>query len=226
MSELVAFIPCRSGSKSIPDKNIKELGGKPLIAWSIKSAFDSGIERVFIDTDSEKYATIAREYGAEVLIRDPELAKDDTSMFQVLKNEIPRIDPLPEIVVLLQPTSPFRKTIQMKTAISFFLANPQYDSLISAEKIPEKYNPAQVIVKTITGIRMANGSPISQRLSRRQEFPEAWIPTGSIYIFKTSNLGKGNIYGENTMILETEPTININSQEDWDLVEKYLNEKR
>ena len=224
MDNILAFIPARQGSKSIIDKNIHLLGGKPLIAWSIESAFKSGLQRVIVDTDSEEYGKVAREYGAEVMIRPTELAQDKTSMYEVLKNEIPRIEPLPELVVLFQPTSPFRNTTQVKAAISFLVANlGEYDSLIAAEKVPDKYNPAQVIVSTPLGFRMANGSPISQRITRRQDHPEAYIPTGSLYIFKTSNLEKGSIYGSKTMLFECEPSVNINSPEDFKLATEYIN---
>jgi CMP-N-acetylneuraminic acid synthetase len=69
-----------------------------------------------------------------------------------------------------------------------------------------------------------SGVPISQRITRRQEFPEAWIPTGSIYLFKTSNLKKGSIYGDNIMLMETESEININSLEDWNKAEELCKE--
>lgn len=223
MNNIVAFIPARAGSKSIPNKNIKELGGKPLIAWTIETAFSSGLQRVMVDTDGEEIAKIARQYGAEVMMRPEELAQDTTSMFEVIRSEIPKIVPIPELVLLLQPTSPFRKKVHIKTAIASLVASlEQYDSLISVERVPEKYNPAQVIVSTPLGHRMANGSPISQRITRRQEFPEAYTPTGSIYLFKTKNLESGSLYGERVMLLETESEININGPEDWEAAESTI----
>lgn len=223
MGNLIAFIPARSGSKSIIDKNIRELGEKPLIAWTIETAFRSGIQRVIVNTDSIEYGNIAREYGAEVMIRPLELAQDETSMYEVLKNEIPKIEPRPELVVLMQPTSPFRNKNQVMSAISFLVNNmDEYDSLIAVEKVPDRYNPSQVIVATPLGFRMANGSPVSNRVTRRQESPEAFVPTGSLYIFKTSNLEKGSFYGDKVMLFESESSININSQEDWNEAVKSL----
>lgn len=224
---IIAFIPARGGSKSIPRKNLKLLGDKPLIAWSIQSAFAAGIERVVVSTEDPEIAKVAKEWGAEVLERPTELAQDETSMFELLKSEVFKIDPLPEIVVLLQPTSPFRERVHIKSAISLLSNNLDgYDSLISAERVPEKYHPAQVIVSTPLGHRMANGSPVSQRKTRRQDFQECWVPTGSIYAFKTSNLEKGSIYGEKTLILETEGTININDQSDWLAAEQWLSSQK
>lgn len=237
---IVAFIPARGGSKSIPQKNLKELGGKPLIAYSIDSAFKAGIEQVFVSTDSEEIAKVAKEWGAEILMRSPSLAKDDTSMYDVLKSEVPKTKG--DLILLLQPTSPFREKVHIKSAISYLTANlEEYDSIVSVEKIPDKYNPAQAIIQTSNGKGMVmgkvsklkqwltgkthteptlSGVPISQRLTRRQDHPEAWVPTGSIYLFKASNLVKGSIYGSKVMLLETEPILNLNSQEDWDEAEK------
>src|SRR3990167_8236315 len=116
MNSIIAFIPARSGSKGVPDKNIAEIGGKPLLVRAIESAQRAGIDRIIVSTDSEKYATIARQAGAEVLMRATSLAGDKTSMAEVLRAEIPRIDPQPEIVVLLKPTVPFRDALHIKVA--------------------------------------------------------------------------------------------------------------
>jgi len=226
MSNIICFIPIRSGSKSVKDKNIKLLGGKPLVVWTIESAFKSGLQRVIVNSDSEKYLKIAKEYGAETMLRPNELAQDDTSMYQVLKSEISKIKPIPEIVVLLSATVPFRKTILLKSAVSFFTQNlDKYDSLMTVQKVPHEYNPAQVIISTPLGLRMADGRQISNRITRRQEYPTAYVTSQGIYIFKVSNLGKGSFYGERMMVMECDKSIDINSQEDFELAEKYYQEK-
>src|SRR3990167_1730722 len=116
---IIAFIPARIDSKSIPQKNIKLLGGQPLISYSINSAFKVGIQRVIVNTDSKKIVDIALEAGAEVMKRPDSLAKDNTSMFDVLRSEIPKINPVSDLVLLLQATSPLRKTIHIKNCISY-----------------------------------------------------------------------------------------------------------
>jgi N-acylneuraminate cytidylyltransferase len=220
---IIAFIPARSGSKSIPDKNIKTLGDKPLLAWTIETALKSGLQRVIVSSDSEEYLKIAKEYGAETMLRPQELAQDNTPMYQVLKSEIPKIEPQPEIVVLLSPTVPFRKTILLKSAISFFGQNlDKYDSLMTVQRVPDQFNPAQVIVSTPIGLRMANGALISNRITSRQEYPLAYVTSQGIYIFKPGNLAKGSFYGEKTMLMECDASIDINSPEDWEKCEEYL----
>jgi len=247
---IVAFIPARGGSKGILRKNVKELGGKPLIVWSIESAFKAGLERVIVNTDDKEVAEIAKQYGAEVMYVPSIIAKkrkihqDNSSMYEVLKSEVPRISPKPDLVLLLQPTVPFRENLHVKTAVGVFSKNTEkYDSIISVERVPEKYNPALVIVETPTGKGMVmgkikslfgkkhtkpslSGVPISTRITRRQDNPEAWVPTGSIYVFRAENLKQGSIYGKNVMLLETESSININDMDDWKKAEDYLLERK
>ena len=233
----ITFIPARGGSKSIPKKNIKELGGKPLIFYTIEASQKCGL-RTIVNTDSSEIGELVESIGVEVMMRPSNLAQDKTSMFEVLKSEIFKIEPLPDLVLLLQPTSPFRETIHIKTAIAYLTENlDEYDSVISVEKVPEKYNPAQMIVSDNDQKRMVvgkikswfkkpklilSGIPISKRITRRQDFPETWLPTGSIYLFKTSNLKKGSIYGDKILLMETSGEININTQEDWDEAENKL----
>lgn len=237
---MIVFIPARAGSKSITDKNTKELGGKPLVAWSIESALEAGIEKVIVNSDGEDILNIAKEAGATIMSRPASLAKDKTSMFELLKSEIAKITPLPDIVMLLQPTVPFRSKFQIRLAIQMLEANQEYDSVILVERIPEKYHPMLAIVQSTTGNRVLfakvkkwwggkkyegpilEGVPISQRVTRRQDHANAWVPTGSIYLFKTKNLGKGSFYGDRVMLVETEPSININDQKDWDEAEEWI----
>src|SRR3990167_4653912 len=214
MNNVVAFIPARGCSKSIPEKNIKLLGGKPLVSWTIETALACGLERIVVNTEDSKVIDIASKHDVDIQIRNPNLAKDNISMYEVLRSEIFKLNPVPEIVLLLQPTSPFRSKNHISIALSYFLNNiDTYDSLISVERVPDKYNPAQVIIQTPTGKSIVlgkfsslkdklkvifagvkhtepslSGVPISRRLTKRQDFPAAWIPDGSIYLFKTSNL--------------------------------------
>ena len=218
-NDLICFIPARSGSKSIPDKNIKLLGDKPLLAWSIETSLKAEL-RTITNSDSEEYLKIAKKYGSEVMLRPKELGGDAVSMYELLAAEVPKIEPIPEYIVLLQPTTPFRSVNKVKIALSYLLNNPEYDSLVIAERVPDKYAPELMIINTPTGLRMANGLPIPQRITARQNHKEAWIPSGT-YIFKTANLEEGSMYGAKTMILETEAdSPNINNLRDWEEAEK------
>lgn len=245
---IVCFIPARGGSKSIPKKNIKILGDKPLIAWTIQSVPVNLIPDIVVNTDDPEIAAIAKEFGAEVMIRPTDLGGDKTSMLDVLRKEIPKLDPQPDVILLLQPTVPFRNTFHIKMAVEMLRSYwDKYDSVVTVERIPEKYHPMLAIINTQGSNKMLfsklsgwldklksfftgknydgpvlSGYPISKRITRRQDHSEAWVPTGSIYLFKTENLKNGSFYGDRVMIMETEPTVNINTQEDFEEAEKQL----
>jgi CMP-N-acetylneuraminic acid synthetase len=249
MSNIVTIIPARGGSKSIPRKNLKLLNGRPLISYSIESSLKCGL-RTIVSTDDNEIADVAKEYGAEVLMRPAHLAKDDTPMFDVLQHEVPRISPKPDLVLLLQPTSPLRKKVLIQMAIGYLENLESYDSVVSVEKVPEKYNPYAMILEVAREKRMLfrkligwkervtgfftgkkyvgphlSGYPISQRVTRRQDIPQAYLPDGNIYLFKADNLKGGSFYGNKVLLLENEGTLNVNTLEDFSKAEEILKTK-
>ncbi|MBE5963196.1 MAG: acylneuraminate cytidylyltransferase [Lachnospiraceae bacterium] len=144
---IVAIIPARSGSKSVPDKNIRLLNGKPMLAYSIEHALASKyINRVIVSTDSEKYAEIGRRYGAEVpFLRPAEYAQDtslDLEVFQhVLKELKERENYSPDAVVQLRPTYPIRNVGDIDAMLEILLSDASIDSVRSvapAKEIPYK----------------------------------------------------------------------------------------
>jgi len=110
----IAIIPARSGSKGLKDKNVKELNGKPLMVYTIEAVIESHMfDKIFVFTDSERYAEIAREYGASVtFMRSEDLSSDFTSSWDVVKDALKRYEEMGRYFgsfTLLQPTSPLRK---------------------------------------------------------------------------------------------------------------------
>lgn len=121
----LAIIPARSGSKGLPDKNIKMLGGKPLMAYSVQAALDSGcFDTVMVSTDSESYADVAKEYGAEVpFLRSDETASDSASSWDTVLEVISRYKALGrdfDTFCLLQPTSPMRTAEDIKSSYDVY----------------------------------------------------------------------------------------------------------
>ncbi|MCX5884673.1 MAG: acylneuraminate cytidylyltransferase family protein [Proteobacteria bacterium] len=124
---ILGITPARGGSKEIPEKNIKQIAGKPLIAWTIEAARQSWlIDRYIVSTESNEIAEVVRKFGAEVLWRPPELATDEASTLAVLQHAIECIPT--DIVVLLQATSPVRRPGLIDESIQDFYLN-DYDSL-------------------------------------------------------------------------------------------------
>lgn len=145
--EIMALIPARGGSKSIPQKNITDLMGHPLIAYSIASALAAKtINRLIVSTDDQQIAQIARHYGAEVpFLRPGELARDDTPDFPVIEHAIRWLklqeNYSPDIVVQLRPTSPLRPRRLIDEAVRVFTENPDVDcvrAVVESEENPFK----------------------------------------------------------------------------------------
>lgn len=132
----LAIIPARSGSKGLKDKNIIDLCGKPLIAYSIEAAIRSGLfDKVVVTTDSENYADISRQYGAEIIMRGENLSNDEATAFMLIEDVLRRINVEYDYFVLLQPTSPLRNEKHIIEALAKFEANKEnFDFLVSMKK--------------------------------------------------------------------------------------------
>ena len=145
-SEILAIIPARGGSKGISRKNIKKLKGKPLLEYTSTAALKSKyISRVILSTEDKEISKIGRDLGIEVpFLRSKNLAKDTTPSLIVFKEVLTILKEkenyLPDYVVILQPTSPFRTTDHIDKAIFLFL-NSTSDSLVSVVEVPHNFNP-------------------------------------------------------------------------------------
>jgi CMP-N-acetylneuraminic acid synthetase len=133
----LALIPARSGSKSLPDKNVRDFAGKPLLANSVEQALAArSVDRVIVSTDSERYAAIAREYGAQTpFLRPAELATDDATDLVVFQHALAWLrdheDWIPEILVHLRPTYPRRDPADIDRVVELLAGDPQLDSVRS-----------------------------------------------------------------------------------------------
>lgn len=142
-SKVLALIPARSGSKSVPDKNIRDFDGKPLLAHSIEQALAARrVDRVIVSTDSEPYAAIARSYGAETpFLRPAEFAGDEATDLVVFVHALTWLQQQegwePEVVVHLRPTYPRRDPADIDRAVDILLADPTLDSVRSVAPAPE-----------------------------------------------------------------------------------------
>lgn len=227
----VAFIPARSGSKRVPDKNIRPLGGHPLLAYSITAALDSGVfDSVVCATDSAEYAVVARHYGAEVPALRPAAIAGDTSpdidwvcwMIDLLGQKGQEFDAFS----ILRPTSPFRLAETIRRAWTSFCAEPHADSLRAVEKC--RQHPGKMWV--IQGNRMLpvmpltiNGTPWHS--SQYAALPPIYAQDASLEIAWTRVLaGNPSISGQAIIpfISEGLEGFDINEPEDWLLAEQYI----
>ncbi len=178
----IAIIPARSGSKGLKDKNIIDLCGKPLIAYSIEAALQTGaFDRVIVSTDSEHYADIAREYGAEVMMRGEKLSDDKATTFMVLEDILKnRLTEPIDYFVLLQPTSPLRNSKHIKEAVTKFESKyNDFDFLVSMKESEH----AKVLVNPIDDDESLKYFDTDFSNYRRQGYKD-YSPNGAIFIAK------------------------------------------
>jgi CMP-N,N'-diacetyllegionaminic acid synthase len=131
---IYALIPARSGSKGLPDKNVLEIDGHPLMAYSIAFGLALGIDRVLVSTDSERYAEIGRRYGAECPFLRSEAASTDASREEDILDDLDSRLPLhgielPDVWVWLKPTSPFRSVAKVHEGLEVLRTRPEIDSV-------------------------------------------------------------------------------------------------
>lgn len=225
---VVALIPARGGSKGIKRKNIKQLNGKPLIAYTIEQAKRSkNVDRVIVSTDDDEIARISVKYGAEVpFMRPKELAKDDT----------PGIDPVIhcikwlienekysfEYICLLQCTSPFRNFKQIDEAITK-LYNFNADSIVSI--CESEVTPYWM--KKVDNDRISDFLTDNKFYARRQDIPKVYRLNGAIYISKVGNILKNRTwYTNNTLgyIMDRISSIDIDDIIDFKFAEFLMKE--
>ena len=196
--KILGIIPARGGSKGIPQKNIRLLNGKPLISYTINSAKASRqIDKVIVSTDNSKIANISKKLGAEVpFIRPKSISKDSSSTLDVIKHALDYLEKnenyVPDIVILLQPTSPLRTTKKIDQSIQL-LRNSNSDSVLSVY-VPHSHPYRAFWIKNGFLKPFKNNF---QSYSRRQLHPSLYSPTGEIYVFWNKTLKKfDSIYGK------------------------------
>jgi CMP-N,N'-diacetyllegionaminic acid synthase len=190
----VAIIPARARSVGIPNKNLRHVGGLPLVVRTIRVATQVlSIDRIIVSTDSEQIADVARRSGAEVpFLRPASLAGDETATVAVIEDAVSRLEVMGavvETVVTMQPTSPFCRPQTVATAIAM-LEDVSVDSVAT---VAELGVPASVI-GAIDGGRLVRCLPLSDD-PRRQASPPAVRLTGAVYVSRRQLIGSGVLLG-------------------------------
>jgi len=222
--DCVALLLGRKGSKGLPGKNIKLLGGKPLIAYTIEAAQKSGkVEKVFVSTDSQDIADIAEKYGAEVIWETEENGKYpyDLSTESYLRFAVDKAKESShqvELIVFLQVTSPFIKPGEISSAIDK-INEENYDSIVGVFKTFRYFGKVN-----------ENGEyvPLREVRKRRQEMEPWYCDNGALYVLKDSILGEyKNRYGGKIGIFEMseEDSMEVDDERDWKRVERKIIEE-
>ncbi len=227
---ILALIPARGGSKRVPGKNIKPLGGLPLIAWSIRAALDSGVcSDVVVSTDDADIADVAGQYGARVPgLRPAELSTDTAGSVEVALHTLETLESGQGTVdglLLLQPTSPFRSVETIQRAVSMFVEHRGAHPVVSVS--PASDHPCRCLKSTDKGLEPFLGWDNIRK--RSQDLEPAWVLNGAIYLIEPSALReKQSFLLPGTLpIAITDPVevIDIDTPEDWTRAEEGIYSK-
>ncbi len=231
-NNVVAIIPARGGSKGVPGKNIKDIGGFPMIAYSIVAGqLSKSIDRCIVSTDSEQIAKVAEDYGGDVPFMRPEkFATDSSTDIEYIKHAIEWFDceedHIPEFWVILRPTTPLREPEVIDEGINLIKNNSDASSLISIHEFAE--TPGKMF--GMQGGYLHGLCPMDPRPEYftlpRQEFAPAYFGNGYIDIVRSSTiLDENSCFGTRMLGFETPDTGEIDVPEDFKRVEYYLSKE-
>lgn len=223
---VVAIIPARSGSKGIPDKNIKPLAGRPLIAYSIAAArLTKNIDRIIVSTDSEQYANIAREYGAEVpFLRPSEISTDNSTDYDFIKHALDwMLDNegyQPQYLVHLRPTTPLREVTYIDAALACI---KQFDEATALRSIHEMPESAYKFFEIDKGFLKAVGTgsfDMEASNEPRQNFKKTYKGNGYVDVIKSAYVMENKkIHGDKVIAYIIPQVFEVDTLEDFDYLE-------
>ncbi len=219
MPRTVAIIPARGGSKGIPRKNIKLLAGKPLLYYSIKAALDAtSIDEVYVSTEDKQIAEIAESFGAKVIHRPVKLADDTASTFSVLHHAFNELDS-PDIVVVLQPTSPLRTSRHIDEAVK--LLDKDVDTVVGV------CGDKKYIWEENHGTAIALFSERLPRQGMKKRYVEngaLYVTRSKVYLENNGKLGMGISSTGKIQLYKMDDIFNIqvDNDLDWLIIESIM----
>ena len=224
-SSIVALIPARSGSKGVPNKNINLLNGEPVLTYSIMAALKSKlVDRVIVSTDSKEYATIAKNYGAEVpFLRPSDISRDNATDLQFFNHAInwfkKNENDVPEYFVHLRPTTPLRYPDIIDKAIIAF-RDSKFSALRSCHMMPESsYKTFEIEDRKLKGL-CDYGFNIEGLNFGRQTYPRTYECNGYVDIIRSDLIqSKGMVHGDSVLAYITDMTYEIDEPSDMELLE-------
>ena len=229
--KILGLIPARGGSKSIPRKNIALLHGKPLIAYTCEAALKSTfLNRIMVSTDDKEIADVANKYGIEApFLRPHELARDESGMREVIIHTLDFLEKseqyVPEIIALLQPTSPLRTAHHIDAAIAL-LQKSGADCVVSVTEVPHQFIPTSLMVLENERLKPYQKGP---PFLRRQDKPRMYARNGpAILAFRRESFLKNKNFYEGDVhpfVMGPEESIDIDTPFDFELAEYFLHKK-
>jgi CMP-N,N'-diacetyllegionaminic acid synthase len=226
--KILVVIPARGGSKGLPGKNIKIMHGNPLITWSIKAAQSSkSVDRVFVSTDSEEIANVARSYDVEVpFLRPTSFAEDSSPSWAAVLHALDTFSEQGEqfdYVAMIEPTSPLRKENDIENAIQMLIESQESESLVSVGEVHMEH---PIIVKKIDERgRVKSYIDGAKSIYQRQQADMAYFPYGVVYLSKVASYYKNkDFYTDKTIpyYIERWQNYEIDDLLDFNLIEQII----
>ena len=223
----LAIIPARSGSKGLVDKNIKIINSKPLMAWSIEAGLKSKyIDRLIVSTDSEKYAKIAKNFGAEVpFIRPAEISTDKSSRIDVIRHSLEEVGESYDYIVFLEPTSPLTTERDIDAAIEQLFLEKNAEAIVGVS-LSEAAHP-NFLVELNNGFLGFISKDQKSSVVRRQDLEDFYFYDGSLYISEVDKYLEKEFYHEKTLgyITPKWKSLEIDDIDDFIMVEAMMKYK-
>ncbi len=229
MSKVVALIPARSGSKGVPHKNIKNLGGHSLIEWSIKACLKSAlIDRVIVSTDSREYADLAVKLGAEApFLRPTEIAGDRSTDYDFVLHALDWFAANggePEFLVHIRPTTPYRSPALIDAAVRAFRTDPRATALRSVHEMSESaYKTFELAPAGQLKRLGAESTALDAANNARQQFPATYQANGYVDVLSSRFVrNHGLIHGDWVMPFITPAVVEVDTEDDFAHLEYLL----
>ncbi len=226
--KILAIIPARGGSKGLPRKNIIDLNGKPLIAWTIEASLNSKyISKTVVSSDDDEILNISEKYNSETIKRPSELALDTTSSEAVIKHVVEDLKQKNQefdYIILLQPTSPLRNSENIDNAFDLLFKKNKATAVISVCEIENKLLKAfkQDDEGFIEGV-----SNNKYPFMRRQDLPKTYLSNGAIYIIRVDEFIKYNSFLTNktiSYIMNKNNSMDIDTKKDIEMARILIND--
>lgn len=226
---VLALIPARGGSRGIPRKNIRPFLGRPLIEWTVETAVGSNVfSHIVVSTDDRETADIALRAGAEApFLRPQSIAGDQSPTLDAILHALDWYREekgwSPELVFILEPTSPTRRPDHIREAVALF-DDPSVDTVASISEVPHHFVPEKVLKVEDSGdLTGVDGRHIRSMIHRRQDLPVSWALNGLIYAVRGECLqgDSPTIWGTRVVGLriEDEYVVDIDGPADWPIAE-------
>jgi CMP-N,N'-diacetyllegionaminic acid synthase len=229
VTQVVALIPARAGSKGVPNKNVRMLGGHSLLAWSIAACLKSKkIDRVIVSTDSADYAQLAKDLGAEVpFLRPPEISGDRSTDYDFVVHALDWLAKEghePDFLVHIRPTTPFRDPGLIDAAVESFVRASQGTALRSVHEMSESaYKTFEIAPAGQLKRLGSDDTALDSANNARQQFPNTYVANGYVDVLSSAFVRQtGLLHGDHVLPFITPTVVEVDTEDDFAHLEYQL----